>query len=230
MPCLIVEDMTSSDEPLSLADQRAAVTRDAIIEATQTLLIEKHPATLSIPAVAKQAGVSVRTVYRYFPNKQELLDGIAKHFPDQSHGAGRWVLDTFDENEAGLIRLWSAFTENLPAVRAEHQSPAGSELRERRLGETRIQMAKLISANFPSAPQDELDTLVDITIALTSSSMFLELHDRLGNDADTAARLAIWAAKALHAEFAANGLDALSPPSTSTLSNETSAANKGTTK
>ncbi len=208
-------DMSATDPSMSLAEQRAAVTRDAIIEATQTLLIEKHPATLSIPAVAKQAGVSVRTVYRYFPNKQELLDGVAKHFPSRSHTDGRWVLDSFDDNEDGLIRLWSSFTENLPAVRAEHQSPAGAELRERRLGETRVQMAKLISTNFPGAPQHELDVMVDLTIAITSSSMFLELHERLGRGAEESARLAIWLAKALHAEFAANGTTALTASSTS---------------
>lgn len=201
MSSLIVGFM--STDP-TLAEQRAAVTRGAIVNATQQLLIHKHPATLSIPAVAKEAGVSVRTVYRYFPNKQALLDAIANHFPQRSHPGGRLILDNFDENEAGLIRLWESFTENLPAVRAEHQSPAGADLRQRRLTETRTQMAKHVSESFPQASEADREQLADMLIALTSSSMFLELHDRLGKGPKEAARLSIWACKAIFAEFAAN--------------------------
>lgn len=218
MSSLIVEAMSDAIEPagvseanaqpeLTLAEQRSAVTRAAIIKATQTLLIEKHPAALCIPAVATQAGVSVRTVYRYFPNKQALLDGIANHFPQRSHPDGRLVLESFAENEAGLARLWGSFTENLPAVRAEHLSPAGAELRERRLTETRTQVSKHVTETFPTASEDDREQLTDMVIAFTSSSMFLELHCRLGRDADQAAHLAIWACKALFAEFQTNGLN-----------------------
>ncbi len=194
--------MDESTEQPSLAEQRADVTREAIIRATQNLLIREHPASLSVPAVAAEAGVSVRTVYRYFPNKQALLDGTANYFPDKAMGLGRRVFDNIADSEDALVNLWTSFGENIPAVRAEHQSPAGSELRQRRLTETRTQMAKYVADQFPDTADHDREVFTDLLIAVTSSSMFLELTDRLGHDAESSARLAMWAAKALAKEFA----------------------------
>lgn len=188
----------------SLADQRAAVTREAILKATQNLLVNEHPAAISVPAVAKQAGVSVRTIYRYFPNKQALLDAIANYFPDR---ADVYVSSTFESmagSQEALIRLWSMFDENRAAVRAEHMSPAGSELRQRRLTETRTQIHKVVSTAAPVGSEADRERVTDAVVAVSSSSMFLELTDRLGYAGPDAARLAIWMASALIEKLAAD--------------------------
>src|SRR5262245_11774707 len=39
-------------------------------------MVDERPATISIPAVAKRANVSVRTVYHYFPTKETLFDEL----------------------------------------------------------------------------------------------------------------------------------------------------------
>ena len=46
-------------------------------------------------------------------------------------------------------------------------------------------------------PKDVDDGLVDIVVTVVSSSTFLELHERLGHDPDSAARLATWAVEAI---------------------------------
>ncbi len=191
---------TDAMEP-SLADQRAQVTRDAIIQAVQHLLVHEHPAAISVPAVAKVAGVSVRTIYRYFPTKAALLDGVANHFPDRSLGGDWQVL--FDTRGQALRDLWTDFATNIDAVRAEHQSPAGADLRQRRLVESRVMMNKFLADLFPQAAGPDLDDLADQVIAVTSSSMFLELTDRLGHNADKATDLALACAEALLADFEA---------------------------
>ncbi len=197
-------DVSEEQAAPSLADQRAAVTREAILKATQNLLVNEHPAAISVPAVAVEAGVSVRTIYRYFPNKQALLDAIANYFPDR---ADVYVAETFESmagSQAALIRLWSMFDENRPAVRAEHMSPAGSELRQRRLTETRTQIHKFVSTVAPVGSEADRERATDAVVAVSSSSMFLELTDRLGYAGPDAARLAIWMASALIEKFAAD--------------------------
>src|SRR5688500_18134418 len=64
--------------------EHAELTRQRIADALIDLLVEEHPATVSIPAVAKRANVSVRTVYHHFPTKEALFDAL----PDASRSRG----------------------------------------------------------------------------------------------------------------------------------------------
>src|SRR3954462_11150288 len=56
--------------------EHAELTRRAIIQALIELLVDEHPALVSIPAVAKRANVSGRTVYHHFPTKGALFDEL----------------------------------------------------------------------------------------------------------------------------------------------------------
>jgi len=62
----------------SLRQAQAEQTRERILEGLVRTMA-RGVAELSFPAVAKEAGVSLRTVYRYFPTKRELLDGLVAH-------------------------------------------------------------------------------------------------------------------------------------------------------
>jgi AcrR family transcriptional regulator len=55
---------------------RAAVTVEAISEATIQVLLKKGLARLTTTRVAERAGVSVGTLYQYYPNKQALLFAV----------------------------------------------------------------------------------------------------------------------------------------------------------
>lgn len=55
---------------------RAAVTVDAISEATIQVLLSHGADRLTTTRVAKRAGVSVGTLYQYYPNKQSLLFAV----------------------------------------------------------------------------------------------------------------------------------------------------------
>jgi AcrR family transcriptional regulator len=59
---------------------RAAVTVAAISEATIQVLLADGPERLTTTRVAERAGVSVGTLYQYYPNKQALLFAVlAEH-------------------------------------------------------------------------------------------------------------------------------------------------------
>jgi AcrR family transcriptional regulator len=60
--------------------RRAAVTVDAISEATIQVLLKQGINQLTTTRVAARAGVSVGTLYQYYPNKQSLLFAVlAEH-------------------------------------------------------------------------------------------------------------------------------------------------------
>ena len=57
---------------------RSAVTVDTISEATIQVLLSVGPDQLTTTRVAERAGVSVGTLYQYFPNKHSLLFSVLK--------------------------------------------------------------------------------------------------------------------------------------------------------
>jgi AcrR family transcriptional regulator len=70
-------EMTSSRTYSStLRAEQAEQTRDRIVEAAVDLLSKADPDDLSMNEVAARARVSVRTVYRNFATRDDLLDGV----------------------------------------------------------------------------------------------------------------------------------------------------------
>lgn len=59
---------------------RATVTLDAIFEATIQVLVADGPHLLTTTRVAKRAGVSVGTMYQYFPHKQSLFYAVNERY------------------------------------------------------------------------------------------------------------------------------------------------------
>jgi AcrR family transcriptional regulator len=58
---------------------RSAVTVEAISEATIQLLLRHGIERFTTTRVAERAGVSVGTLYQYYPNKQSLLFAVLEH-------------------------------------------------------------------------------------------------------------------------------------------------------
>lgn len=59
---------------------RAAATLDAIFEATIQVLVTDGPHRLTTTRVAERAGVSVGTLYQYFPHKQALFYALNERY------------------------------------------------------------------------------------------------------------------------------------------------------
>jgi AcrR family transcriptional regulator len=66
---------------------RSAASVDAILEATIQVLLLVGKEQLTTTKVALRAGVSVGTLYQYFPNKSALLRGALKRHLDDVMGA-----------------------------------------------------------------------------------------------------------------------------------------------
>jgi AcrR family transcriptional regulator len=63
----------------SLRERQAAVIRDAILDALANLLDHDDPEDVAMPQVAAEAGVSLRTLYRYFPDREAMFDAVGDH-------------------------------------------------------------------------------------------------------------------------------------------------------
>ena len=175
-------DMDSQNGTATLRDRQRIATRNLIIDAFLELAHAENAVSISIPAVAHRAGVSVRTVYRHFPTKSDLQTAAAFHYSNRTRNEMATLGQDDADLESYLKQLWVGFAAEIPAVIAEHSTPAGRALRSTRLSVTREAARSLL----PDAVDDET---VDLIIALSSSSMFLELVDRMDHAPDRAAEL-----------------------------------------
>ena len=92
---------------------RSTASVDAILEATIQVLLTLGKERLTTTRVALRAGVSVGTLYQYFPNKSALLQAALKRHLDEVAGAVEQVCREQKGNTLGqmAIGLINAFLE-----------------------------------------------------------------------------------------------------------------------
>ncbi len=107
---------------------RAAVTLDAIFEATIQVLISDGPRRLTTTRVAERAGVSVGTMYQYFPHKQALFYALNERYLDlvaeKVEATCRALRGAEAEAmvEALVTTYWQAKTERAEVTQALYRS------------------------------------------------------------------------------------------------------------
>lgn len=107
---------------------RARATVDFIFEATIQVLVADGPSQLTTTRVADRAGVSVGTMYQYFPHKQALFYAVNERYLDalgdkveracrKKHGASiEQMVDTL------VTTYWNAKMERPDVTRALYKS------------------------------------------------------------------------------------------------------------
>ncbi len=79
---------------------RSAASVDAILQATIQVLLAVGKERLTTTRVAQRAGVSIGTLYQYFPNKSALLQACLKHHVTE---IGQSIIDTCKLHEAESV-------------------------------------------------------------------------------------------------------------------------------
>jgi len=109
-----------------LREERSVQARDRILDGLVKVMANSGIAELSIPLIAREAGVSIPSVYRYFPTKRELVAALdeyahrqgpfnfAEFSPLESPDALADVIPiTFHRREAIEATLSAAMSANL---------------------------------------------------------------------------------------------------------------------
>ncbi|WP_428263042.1 TetR/AcrR family transcriptional regulator [Haliangium sp.] len=106
-------DQSESEEG-GLRARKKRQTRRAIVEAALGLMSAHGYEATTMEQVAREAEVSVGSLYNYFATKQALLLGVVGHATGDLIGAGRAVLDAPPEDaRAGVFRLLHAYVDAL---------------------------------------------------------------------------------------------------------------------
>jgi AcrR family transcriptional regulator len=174
---------------------QARATRARILEATVTVMA-RGVASVSIPAVAREAGVSVPTVYRHFGTKRDLLAAV---FPHVVRRAGLDELvppRSIDELGHGVRALFERIDSAGDLARAAAASPAAEEVRRVDMP-ARLEMSRRLADSIvPKLTPDDRDRIARLLTILISASALRVWRDHLGSSVEEAASDIDWVIKA----------------------------------
>lgn len=178
-----------------LRAQQAEATRGRILDGTLRVMAGGL-ASLSIPAVAREAGVSVPTVYRHFRTKPELLAAV---YPHAARQAG---LDTIADPHSldelrPMIRAVIERLDNLDDLsRAAMASPAASDVRRATFPARYARIRRLADSIEPKLRKADRDRITRLIMVVTASSSLRMWRDHLGLSADEVADEIDWIVRA----------------------------------
>lgn len=170
---------------------QADATRARILEATVAVMA-RGVASVSIPAVAREAGVSVPTVYRHFRTKSDLLAAV---FPHVMRRAGLDELvppRSIDELGQGVRALFERVDSAGDLARAAAASPAAEEVRRVDMP-ARLEMSRRIADSIvPKLARADRDRIARLLTILVSASALRVWRDHLGSSVEEAANDVEW--------------------------------------
>ena len=169
-----------------LRDEQAQATRERILDAAMRVMA-RGIASLSVPAVAREAGVSTPTVYRHFGTKRDLLTAVYPHAARQA-GLDQLVPPrTIGELRDGVRAYFSRLDRMGADARAAMASPAADEVRHATMA-NRLpvwnQLAASVQPPLAAADRERLARI--LTVLITSASMRM-WHDHIGVSVEQAA-------------------------------------------
>jgi AcrR family transcriptional regulator len=186
-----------SDKP-SLRERRRQETADHLVDAVLDLMAESGIDALTMEAVADRAGVSLRTVYRYFPDRTSLLvAALARHnesvpfvsptSPEEIGAAYGEVIARFDETPAIVQAVLAARV-------------AGSvrwDARAQRIREIEQALAPVCDR----LPAEEAARATAVIVYLANALAWLSLRDESGLDGTESGKAITWAINTLVADL-----------------------------
>lgn len=178
-----------------MREEQSEETRSRILDATVTLMAG-GTASISVPDVAREAGVSVPTVYRRFGTKDELLAAVFPHLVRRAglHEIG--LPTSMDDLRDGLTRLFERLDSLDEVGRAVIASPAAEEARRSTMPDRLAMTRRFADGIEPPLDRRDRDRIARLLVVLTTSAAVRVWRDHLGSSVEEAADDIDWVIRA----------------------------------
>jgi AcrR family transcriptional regulator len=176
-------------------DEQANRTRAALLEACEALLLEGPVEEVTLPAVARRAGVTKPTAYHHFPDNDALLAGFLVHLRDRI-GMAHETLASLPPRKlpAAVRENYRRFDANAELLRRIMNSPSYDRVR---LAKKLDRAALTLPVWGNAAPERVLRERIGPVYLLLAPASWRWLCETWGLSGDEAARAAEWAVTAL---------------------------------
>jgi AcrR family transcriptional regulator len=184
----------------ALREEQSAQTRERILEALVRVMARNGIADISIPLVAREANVSVPSVYRYFPTKRELIDALQTY----ALSKGSFTFADFGkkietpEDLADIIPAVFKKRESIePTLSAAMTSRLGYEIRRTEFEQRAQLLHEILKPAAEKLGRREAGWLTDVVLVLNSFAAVRAFKDYLGLNTDEAAKRVAWTIRML---------------------------------
>jgi AcrR family transcriptional regulator len=196
--------MTERPYSSPLRDSQVQRTRDLILDALTELLAELPSDQISTREIAQRAGVSQPTVYRHYPDRQALLEGLADRV------TLRWSASTGGRRARSLDELAANAVEDI-ALTEEHAVEAMAEAvlnaDPRRLSrasrERSEELRQLVAESFPEYSERDHLRITALLRTIFSVQSWLRMREEFGIPGDESGPVLAWAFQTLVDEIRA---------------------------
>src|SRR5579883_1905638 len=179
-----------------LRQEHMEQTRDLIIEGLIRTMAS-GAVTWSIPDVARESGVSVPTIYRYFHTKQELVEGLSAYVVRKA-GLANLAPPRSPRELISMVREMYVRAESMSdAMKMASVSELAQEIRQESIPVRLKMIEAALAPVLPSFPEQERLYLVRMILLLTSSALIRAFDQYLGLTGAEAADTISWAILAL---------------------------------
>jgi AcrR family transcriptional regulator len=194
---------------ITLREQHAIATRERILAAVADLLERGEVDEVTVPAVAEVSGVSLRTIYRHYPTRDELLEA-----------AGRWIGDellkhpypTALDEVADLFQQGAPdFDERPGLVRALAFSQLGRQVRGYRRQERLEAIRRALRTELADLSEAELRQAEAVLAYLHNMLAYTTLREENGLSGEEIGEAMGWAMRTLIADLRKRNRNARRP-------------------
>jgi AcrR family transcriptional regulator len=179
-----------------LREEQLEQTRERILEATARVLAA-NDGTLSIPAVAREAAVSVPTVYRHFGTKEDLITSLGELFFDRFRLADRRPPADLGELRAFLVEQAAEYAKAEPMLRALATTEAGRKARQELAPRRKQVIGAGLEPLLDGVSDDDRRRVRDVYLLLTSSGGYRAGRELLAYSDEQLADMIVWVVERL---------------------------------
>ena len=194
--------MTKAKGEATLRERKKHASRARILDELIGLMTE-GAADLSHDAVASRAGVGRRTVYRYFPDREALMEAALSRVRSLA-GPQVGLPGSAEEILATLEPIYTGFDKIAPIAIMTRSTPQGRALRLSQ-NKARIKAYTAALAGAVKALPESDRRLAIAMIQVLHTTPWLEMHDHWGLNGKEIARATGWAIRTLLADLKARG-------------------------
>jgi AcrR family transcriptional regulator len=195
---------SASPPPASKREANRAAVRERIEDALLETLADGDPGGINHDAIAARAGVGRRTVYRYYPDRQALLQA-GWHRLNSAAGPNVGTLDSIAGLLDGMEEMFTGFERNAAAMTVTMASAEGRAIRNTMTAQRVATYRDILAEPTTHLDPHRRDMALAAIQLLNSGFAWREYRDQWQLSGEDMARTSRWAIEALLRDLAAGG-------------------------